>query len=578
MRVLLVSLNAKYVHTNLALRYLREEIIVEFPDIRLLEFTINQSAAHIAGEIFEAKADVIGFSCYIWNLVETLAVIRRLRQVCPAQRFVLGGPEVSYETVELMENNPGVDAVVIGEGERTFLELLRAWDKGRDPGDLAGVAWRKGGELTVNREREPLQDLVFLPDPYTQEESFNGRIVYLETMRGCPFSCQYCLSSRTHGVRFLPPARFRQIFRSLLQTGVKTIKFVDRTFNTNKVHAFQILDIVREETINSSLSGSIRVHCEMAGELLDEEWLEYLRAYPPGLLQLEIGVQSTHQSTLEIIRRTQNFQNWQGYIRELVQATQIPIHLDLIAGLPKEDWSTFRQSFNDVYDVEPNLLQLGFLKLLKGSGLRLNSVEYGLVYAPDPPYTILQTDELSYSELLRLSRIEELLNQYYNSGRFVYSLRYILTSGVFASPFDFYQEFAEFWQEREWFSQHVQGKALLQRFWEFAEAFRLENLREALLFDYYLWERPGMVPEFLRAPDLSGSLAQLNREVRNNLFRDPLWRERIPEMTAMDRRQWARLSAVEFFTLDILANSKVPGQNEVEYLFLYLEETKVFRI
>lgn len=602
MRVLLVSLNAKYVHTNLALRYLREEVRGEFPETKLLEFTINQSVTQIAAEIFEAKADVIGFSCYIWNLEETLAVIRWLHPVCQEQRFVLGGPEVSFETTKLMQDNPEVDVVVRGEGEQTFLELLRVWKNGSNLRGIAGITWREEGALVVNTDRMLPKDLKYLPDAYTVDEAFAGRLVYVETSRGCPFSCQYCMSSTVPGVRFLPPERFRQIFRRLIKAGAKTIKFVDRTFNAQKKHAFQILDIVKEETEKLPEPWMIRIHCEMAGELLDREWITYLKEYPAGLLQLEIGVQSTYQPTLEIIRRSQNFSRWKGYIRELRTETHIPIHLDLIAGLPNEGWTQFRRSFNEVYEVQPNMLQLGFLKVLKGSGLRLHSREYGLIYAPDPPYTILQTSELHYGELVRLERIEELLNQYYNSGKFAYSLGYILASGVFTSSFDFYHELVQYWQGKQWFGPPVQGKVLLQRLWDFSKevftsrgGLELNALREIMRFDYYLWERPGSVPDFLQVEVKDFEPEKAGRELRTRIYQDPVWLERIPEMSGMDRRQWTRSCTVETFSFDILSNPhQVPGDSgddlkdmipdniqdfhRVWYLFLYIGVTKVYRL
>ncbi len=593
LRVLLTSLNAKYVHTNLAIRYLRETIRPEFPDTLLKEFTINQHLAHIAAEIFEAKADVVGFSCYIWNMTETIALIRRLRPVCPEARFVLGGPEVSFDPEDMLKAHPEVDAVVVGEGEETFLELLRAWSKGLNVFDVLGVAWREGEQVFLNSAR-PSQDLGLLPDPYATNERFDGRLVYIETTRGCPFSCQYCLSSTTHGVRYLPPERFRGMFRRLLRSGAKTIKLVDRTFNVEKRHALAILDIVREEVQNKAEPESIRVHCEMAGELLDEAWLDYLRAYPPGLLQFEIGVQSTHQPTLDIIRRTQHFQHWLGYVQAIQAQYGIPIHLDLIAGLPAEGWETFRTSFNDVFSVQPDMLQLGFLKVLKGSGLRQESETYGLVYLPDPPYTILQTNVLSHAELLQLERMEEVLNQYYNSGKFVYSLRFALGSGAFETPFDFFREMADFWQGQGWFSQPVQGKALFQRLWGVLSGrttnrlshLELERLREALKLDYCLWERPVSLPEFL-VPEAHflrehsrqswDTLEEKARELRSRLYQDPKWLQEVPEMGEMDRRQWVRASTVQFFAFDLLGDGSSLPQG-VWYLFVYSPKARVLRL
>lgn len=564
LRSLLVSLNSKYVHTNLALRYLREAVRPEFPETELREFTINEHVDRIAGEIFEAKADVIGFSCYIWNLTETLAVIRRLRPVCPETRFVVGGPEVSYDAGEFLAEHPEIDAVVYGEGERTFLELLQTWHKRRSPEQVLGIAWRervKNTQVRVNSAR-PLLPFSEGPIPYQEKEDFRGRLVYVETTRGCPFNCQYCLSSTLQGVRYLEADTFRSILRRLLNYGARTIKFVDRTFNVQKEHAFRILDIVREEAQSYPIEEGIRVHCEIAGELLDEEWVEYLKGYPAGLVQFEVGVQSTHRPTLEIIDRSQHFERWAGRIRELKNLGTLPLHLDLIAGLPEENWEHFRISFNEVYAVQPDMLQLGFLKVLKGAGLREKSQEYGLIFSPDPPYTILQTRVLSHAELLKLHRLEDVLDRYYNSGKFQSILPEVLRlhSTSFPTPFDLYHEMAEYWHQHGWFRQSWSGKALFEKLWEFLEDWqqgsshldkyewnaRREALRDRLRFDYFRWERPAAVPEFLQSPieRKPGDYAARKLQIQS----DQSWERKIPEHKNLDRRQWTRATAVEYFT------------------------------
>ncbi|HHY26711.1 MAG TPA: B12-binding domain-containing radical SAM protein, partial [Desulfitobacterium dehalogenans] len=369
MRILLVALNAKYVHTNLAIRYLRESIRGEFPDVDLREFTINEPIERIAAEIYEVKADVIGFSCYIWNLKETLAVIRQLRPTSPHTRILVGGPEVSFEAEAFLRENPEIDGAVLGEGEITFLELMRAWESGSEPSQVQGLAWRSSTQkIVLNPPRQQIA-MAKLPNPYNPKEELQGRLAYVETTRGCPFNCQYCLSSTFQGVRYLPAERFREILRQTLQCGARTIKLVDRTFNVNKEHSFKILDIAREEAAHYPPGAGIRIHCEIAGELLDEDWLHYLQDYPKDLVQFEIGVQSTNPETLAIICRPQHFERWAKYVREIRSMNKAHLHLDLIAGLPKEGWESFRGSFNEVYAVQPDMLQLGFLKVLKGSGL-----------------------------------------------------------------------------------------------------------------------------------------------------------------------------------------------------------------
>lgn len=565
MRILLTCLNSKYVHTNLALRYLREAIRPEFQETELREFTINERVERIAGEIFEAKAEVIGFSCYIWNLSETLAVIRRLRPVCPDTRFVVGGPEVSYDAKEFLQEHPEVDIVVYGEGEQTFLELLQAWREERNPEQVLGLVWREltqeGPKIRLNPPR-PFLPLSENPIPYQEKEDFRGRLVYVETTRGCPFNCQYCLSSTLPGVRYLDPETFRVILKRLLDYGARTIKFVDRTFNVKKEHAFQILNIVREEALKYPLEEGIRVHCEIAGELLDEEWVSYLKEYPAGLVQLEVGVQSTYRPTLKIIERTQHFEHWSGYIRELKSLGTLPLHLDLIAGLPEEKWENFRLSFNEVYAVQPDMLQLGFLKVLKGSGLRGKDQEYGLVFSPDPPYMILQTRVMSHEELLKLHRLEDVLDRFYNSGKFQEVLPQALR--LFSSPFDFYHEMAEYWHLQGWFRQSWSGKALFDKLWEFLEFSLIQSgrgglsenelhsvrelLRERLRFDYFRWERPVAIPEFLQI--LEEEQPEDYTALKAQIQSAQSWESKIPERKQMDRRQWARATAVEYFTTE----------------------------
>ncbi len=546
MRIILVALNAKYTHTNIAIRYLRECVKNDFPSVEVREFTINEPIERIQAEIYEAKADVIGFSCYIWNISETLAVIRQLRLVLPHTKIVLGGPEVSFDAPTFLEENSAVDAVVVGEGENSFPKLLGAWQRGQEPVEVPGLVWRDSQGKILSNPSGKMPNMTEIPNPYQIDENFRGRLAYLETSRGCPFSCQYCLSSTFQGVRFLPPERFREFLRRALQAGARTIKLVDRTFNTSKEHAFAILDIAREEAANFPTDAGIRIHCEMAGELLDEEWLDYLRNYPKDLVQFEIGVQSTHKETLALISRPQQFQRWASYVQEIRQMDKSHLHLDLIAGLPKEDWASFRTSFNDVYKVQPHMLQLGFLKVLKGSGLRNKSREYGLIYSPDPPYTILATEVLSHDELLKLHRLEEILERYYNSGRFPKSVAW--ATQKFPTPFDFYHEFAEFWHGQGWFRQNWSGKALFEKFWLFMERFLDRGaFRETLRYDYYLWERPSGVPDYLlpSEKDLPHDYMKLRQEIQHH----PTWGEKIQAYSSMERRQWSRATAVEYFQI-----------------------------
>jgi len=559
-RILLVALNARYVHTNLAVRYLQEalrEQKIADVEVCIREFTINEQIDYIAAEIYEEKPDAIGFSCYIWNMSQIGALIQQLHLVLPQTYLMVGGPEVTFDPEHVLTEYPQLNAVVVGEGEESVPALIQAWAEGRLPVAVKGIVWRSGDQIVFNQRRLQLPDLDQMPNPYPGFEDFNGRLVYVETARGCPFNCAFCISSTFCGIRYLEPERFREVLRQLFSNGAQTIKFVDRTFNADKKHAFRILDIFREEANRiieakgaDGKEQQLRAHCEMAGELLDEEWLAYLENFPAGMIQLEIGVQSTHQPTLEVVRRPQHFAKWKDKVRFLQHQCDIPIHLDLIAGLPLEGWEEFRNSFNQVLAVEPGNLQLGFLKVLKGSAIWEKSSDYGLVYAPVPPYTILQTNELSYPEIRALVRVEEILEKYYNSGRFAHSMGYLLQNTD--NPFAFFHSFATYWHDKGWFRRAWNSKALFQNLWAFIEEHQpiigqRWIWRERIRFDYFLMERPGVIPEYMQDKWTGKKWDKMREEIR----KDSSWIEKIPDSAEMDRRQWARATAVAYFQADI---------------------------
>ena len=599
MRILLVALNASYVHTNLAIRYLREVLKEQGnPEWEVLcrEFTINERLETIAAAIFEEQPDILGFSCYIWNISLVSALIRRLRPVLPKTFFLAGGPEVWFESEELLLKNSEWDGIIVGEAEYTLPKFVQALATGSSLKQVNGLIWRnrqKGDPASPaaiynNQGCALMPDLNALPLPYVAEENFEGKLVYLETSRGCPFNCEFCISSTFQGIRYLKPERVRLVLRRLFASGAKTIKFVDRTFNASKKHAFAVLNIFREEAEKIAAQKKLpleelglRAHCEMAGDLLDEEWLNYLKNFPQGMIQLEIGVQSTHEPTLRAVKRAQKFSAWKEKARFLQHSCGIPVHLDLIAGLPLESWQEFRQSFDEVFDLRPNHLQVGFLKVLKGSGIRHRSEEFGLISCPDPPYTILQTNELSHREILELSRLEDMVEKYYNSGKFKFSLEYILSEQQ--SAFDFFHSLASYWREKGWFEQAWSPGGLLANLWEFLQEFTKGHInpmwREALRFDCYLWHRPGYVPPFLEskaghqveAGDRAEDLKLYKHQIKN----DPVWTTIIPAARELDHRQWSRATAVEYFEADIAALNPALGPNSHSsltgcwYLFYY---------
>lgn len=609
MRILLVGLNARYVHTNLAIRYLKAALKEEGRDdwnVCTREFSINEQLDTVASEIYEEKPDAIGFSCYIWNINQVIALTKHLKLVLPDAFIFVGGPEVSFDAEDLLNHHPQLDAAIIGEGECSVSELIKAWSTRGLPWDVKGVVWRWrkkampngfSGKLepddhdliVTNENNITPQNLNHLPNPYAELEDLQGRLAYVETSRGCPYNCKFCISSISRGVRFLDPEKFRLILRKLFQYGATTVKFVDRTFNANKRHAFMILQVFREEAQMHGSNTTLRAHCEMAGELIDAEWLDFLRDYPAGMIQLEIGVQSTHQPTLDAINRSGNFSSWKDKVYFLQHTCNIPVHLDLIAGLPHEGWTEFSRSFNEVYQIRPDNLQLGFLKVLKGSEIWNRSEELGLVYSKDPPYSILKTKELSYDQMLALKRIEEILEKYYNSGRFTHILQYVLER--WESPFAFYHSYAQYWKQQGWFSRQWSQRDLFRNLWEYLhlpsemlQGIRTCNLvdeqrsmwNEALKFDYYLNERPGQLPEYLQNHSESEKIISLNKvqEAVEIVRRDPIWKDIVPEYNLMDRRQWARATAVERFAYDVpeyLYNNRNWGQrkHEIWYLFCY---------
>jgi len=611
-RILLVALNARYVHTNLAVRYLRggfEKKALKGTEVHVREFSINDRLEYIAGEIFEEKPDIIGFSCYIWNMSQMIVLLRNLRLVLPQSFLVAGGPEVSFDPEDLLIRVPQLDGVIIGEGEKVFPDLIENLFRGKFPFQVRNLVWRfravsargnlvmdliperfpgkvrkDGTDIIVSNQIESeLPDLNDLPNPYSQPENFHGRLVYAETSRGCPFHCEFCISSTIRGIRYLEPEKFRYILRQLLLSGARTVKFVDRTFNVSKDHGFAILNIFREEVLKARKEGILqpeevpRAHCEIAGEFLNEEWISFLGNFPQGMIQVEIGVQSTYPPALRTVKRPQRFAAWKEQARILQHRFGIPVHLDLIAGLPGEGLREFRNSFNDVIEVQPDNLQLGFLKVLKGSGVREKSSDFGLVYSPDPPYSILRTKELAYSEVLDLKKLEEMLERYYNSGKFHYSMKYVLQSVI--SPFDFFHSLADFWKEKGWFGLEWNTKALFSNLWEFltekdnkAEGIRKylagkEKIwKEILRFDYFLLERPGQVPLFLQGNRSGKEWDPVRETIRSH----PNWKLVIPDAKELDRRQWSRATAVEYFDINLETGQGAGAW----YLFYYGKKGK----
>ena len=422
MNVVLSTLNSKFIHSSLALRYLKAYGEAHGQAYDIVEYTINMPVLHILSDITEHDIDILGFACYIWNIEMTLHVVDMVKAVRPDIKIVLGGPEVSFTADELLERCPNIDYIVQGEGEEAFHALVTALQLGNDGLDpvIPGVRGRKDGSILGSLEAVEVSDLSSIPFPYTEEDmaDLEHKIIYYESSRGCPFSCQYCLSGNKNTVRFFPQKRTLQELQWFIDHGVKQVKFVDRTFNCAPHHHRPLMEFMRDSDTDMNF------HLEMEPELMTEWETNILCETPPGRIQIEVGVQSTHKKTLDAINRYNDWPYIQKSIRPIIQAGRTHVHMDLIVGLPHEDFNRFGQSFNDLFSLQPHALQIGFLKLLKGSGVR-RMREYMYVADPLAPYEVLSTHVLPYDDVRFLKYFEDVFERFYNSERFRTTFGYI---------------------------------------------------------------------------------------------------------------------------------------------------------
>ena len=504
MKVLLTAVNAKYIHSNPAVYSLQKFVTAYAPEygrnVELAEFTINHYADDILQEIYRRRPDVVAFSCYIWNLQMIERVLEDLPKVLPEVQIWAGGPEVSYDAPDFLKKHDCMTGVMMGEGEETFLELMEYWHGKKKLNEIPGITWRDGeGEIKVQPGR-PLLDMNRIPFLYDELNDFEHRIIYYESSRGCPFSCSYCLSSIDKSVRFRDAQTVVKELQFFLDRKVPQVKFVDRTFNCRHSHALTIWNYIREHD-----NGITNFHFEIAADLLNEEELALLNTMRPGLVQLEIGVQSTNQKTIEAIDRVMDFSHLCSVVKRVQSGHNIHQHLDLIAGLPWENFDSFRQSFNDVYHLYPDQLQLGFLKVLKGSRMQEKAEEYGIVYHSDPVYEVFYTNWISYQEILELKQIEDMVEVYYNSGQFPNTIRHL--EKEFCDPFTMYQQLAAFYGQQGWWGQshsRMQRFEMLREFIHSVSENRIYD--ELLLLDLYLRENSKSRPKW--APDLQNEKKQ----------------------------------------------------------------------
>ncbi|WP_232695755.1 B12-binding domain-containing radical SAM protein [Brevibacillus daliensis] len=493
MKIVLTTLNAKFIHSSLALRLLRSYTKPHYPDIELVEYTINDLMINIVGDIYKRKPDLLAFSVYIWNIRETLDVISNIKKICPDIPIVLGGPEVSYDTDHWMRNHKDIDVIVMGEGEAAFLDLCNTYNEARQTGNpptlsnVEGIAYRDGERVRFSMQREQMKDLNVIPSPFEDNlDELTNRVVYYEASRGCPFRCQYCLSSLEKGVRYFEIDRVKTELKRLIDHGVKTIKFIDRTFNINKQYAMEIFQFLIDNH-----NGTI-FQFEITADILKPDVVDFLAENaPPGIFRFEIGVQSTNDETNRIVERRQNFEKLSYTVKKIKESGKIVQHLDLIAGLPEEDYQSFRNTFNDVFALRPEELQLGFLKMLRGTGVRMRAQDHGYVYMDQAPYEILGNNVLPFEDMRRIRRTEDILEKYWNDHRMDETLEWILPRH-FESAFDFFQEFGNYWEAQGWGRLGHQLEDLYTRLDKFLEAKGVSNKEHALSmmkYDYLRQQR-----------------------------------------------------------------------------------------
>lgn len=487
MKTVIATLNAKYIHVSLALRYLKAYCQKDFP-IEMKEFTIKDTPMNIVTDIVQENPDVVGFSCYIWNIEETIILIDMLKKINPGLKIVLGGPEVSYDVEYWMNRLTGVDFIVVGEGEDTFHHLLQECAGEEKYHLVFGLAYRKEGKAVINPPR-PKVDLNSIPSPYQgfpDLEELRNRVVYFETSRGCPFSCSFCLSSIEVGVRYFDIERTKKELKYLIDQGVKLIKFVDRTFNIKRDYAMEIF-----EFLIKNHSGTV-FQFEITADIMRPEVLAYLAEHaPPGVFRFEIGVQSTNDQTNLLVNRKQNFQKLMNTVNTIKAAENIDQHLDLIAGLPEEDYHSFRNTFNDVFALRPEELQLGFLKMLRGTGIRQNAAKYGYKWMEHSPYEILGNDILPFSDIIKIKRVEDVLEKYWNAHRMDYTIEF-LVSTLYETPFDFFQQFGDYWEANGWQRIGHQLEDLFSRlygFLEHSQIHRLPVIKGFMQLDYFMTQK-----------------------------------------------------------------------------------------
>ena len=525
MKILLAACNAKYIHSNLAVFDLKAYAREYDSHVILREYTINQLKDDILGDIYRTHPDVVCVSCYIWNITFVKELMQDLRKILPGVPFWAGGPEVSYDAEEFLSKNPAFNGVMVGEGEETFLELVKHYVEGNIPlENIKGIVYHKPDNTFLNNGWREIMDLSKVPFVYEDLKDFENRIIYYESSRGCPFSCSYCLSSVDKRLRFRNLELVKKELQFFLDHKVPQVKFVDRTFNCKHDHAMAIWQYIKDHD-----NGITNFHFEVSADLLRENELELISTMRPGLIQLEIGVQSTNPDTIRAIHRTMDFEKLTGIVNRIHSFKNIHQHLDLIAGLPYEDYDSFHKSFNDVYALKPQQLQLGFLKVLKGSHMKEMTSEYQIIHKEQEPYEVLGTKWLSYDDILRLKMVESMVEVYYNSGQFQNTLA--CAEPLFEDAFTLYEKLGQFY-ERKGYSEISHSR--MRRY----EIF-LEFMKE-ILGDKYSLQVYG-----------NGS-----KEIEEKLSESPEMKEKALESEKLQEITWEKIADSMIYDLYLRENLK----------------------
>ena len=539
--ILLAAINAKYIHSNLAVYSLKAYAKKYQNQIGLAEYTINQNLDDILKGIYRDHPEVLCISCYIWNISYVRNLIREVHKVLPDTAIWLGGPEVSYDARKVLEEHPEVTGVMKGEGEVTFLELAGFYLEGiSELAKIEGITYRDGDQIQENPWRG-ITDLSTIPFVYKDLKKFENRIIYYESSRGCPFSCSYCLSSIDKKLRFRDLELVKEELQFFLDHNVPQVKFVDRTFNCKHDHAMAIWKYLIAHD-----NGITNFHFEVAADLLNEEEIALIRTMRPGMIQLEIGVQSTNPDTIREIHRKMDFAQVSEVVTRVQEGHNVHQHLDLIAGLPYEDYDSFGKSFCDVYQLRPQQLQLGFLKVLKGSFMYQAAPEYGCVCQSREPYEVLYTRWLPYDDVLRLKLVEEMVEVYYNSNQFGKTLRAI--EKLFDNPFALYEALGAFYDKKGYMDishTRIRRYEILQEFLqEYVDEEQMDYYRQLMICDLYAREKMKTRPAWAK------DLKAYKRDIREFYLKEEETHEYLPEYEGYDEKQLARMTHLERMDYD----------------------------